>query len=355
MVYAFALTTPDPGNITGVDEGLLKDFVDTAKQNVRSINPIIVAGGWSGSQYFSTVVSTSDNRTKFISAILNLVTKYDLDGIDFDSEYPGHQEIGCNVVHSDDSANFLLLLQDLRKKNPVLEPTAAVVAPFTGPDGNPMTDVSDFAKVLDRIELMVYDIRSSKTNVGPNAPLSEDWAPSRFQFGSVKPIVAQWTEANFPAQQIVLGLAAYGHSYTVTPEAAINQSSRSLNMGGGPAGSSDTPDDLGTDPCGNPYGLSGVFTFKGLATEGFLEPNGNANHNYAIDPCSSTSFVYDQVTHVMVSYDDAKSFDSTVQGLKGNFITENKLAGFAMWDATGDHNDFLLDTLHSAMGIENCE
>jgi len=120
--------------------------------------------------------------------------------------------------------------------------------------------------------------------------------------------------------------------------------------GSQPAGSSDTPGDMGTDPCGNPYGLSGVFTFKGLVTEGFLDSDGNANPNYAIDPCSSTPFLYDEDTHVMVSYDDAKSF-----GLKGAFITENKLAGFAVWDATSDYNDILLDSLHSAMGIEDCE
>ncbi|KAJ6492023.1 chitinase [Mycena sanguinolenta] len=354
MVYAFGLTTPDPGNITGIDDELLKDF---------GVSPVLSIGGWSGSRYFSTAVATNDSRTRFIDAILALVSTYDLDGIDFDWEYPGHQGIGCNVVDPDDSEHFLLLLQELREKNAGLELTAAVFTPFTGPDGNPMPDVSEFAKVLDRIELMIYDTWSSKTNVGLNAPLRDECAPSHFQFGSVGSVVSRWTKANFPCRRcapsreflIVLGLAAYGHSFNFTPAAAINQTSRSLNMyppigGSQPVGSSDTPGDMGTDPCGNPYAISGVFTFEGLVSEGFLNSNGNANYNYAIDDCSGTPFVYDEDTHVMVSYDDAKSF-----ALKGTFISENGLAGFAVWDATADYNDILLDSLHSAMGIVDCE
>jgi hypothetical protein len=49
---------------------------------------------------------------------------------------------------------------------------------------------------------MVYDTWSSKTTVGPNAALRDDCAPSEFQFGSIKSVVAQWTEANFPAEKV---------------------------------------------------------------------------------------------------------------------------------------------------------
>lgn len=82
-------------------------------------------------------------------------------------EYPGHQGIGCDVVSPDDSANFLLLLRELRKKEPTLELTAAVFTPFTGSDKKPMTDVSEFAKVLDPmywIELVRHCLRNAVTS-----------------------------------------------------------------------------------------------------------------------------------------------------------------------------------------------
>lgn len=48
----------------------------------------------------------------------------------------------------------------------------------------------------------------------------------------------------------------------------------------------------------------------------------------------------------MVSYDNAESFAA-----KGDFIQTNGLRGFAMWEAGGDHNDILLDSIRSAAGF----
>lgn len=68
-------------------------------------------------------------------------------------EYPNKDGIGCNVINSNDADNFLALLKEVRQKTPQgFQLTAAVaIQPFNGPDGNPMTDVSGFAQVLDRI------------------------------------------------------------------------------------------------------------------------------------------------------------------------------------------------------------
>ncbi|KAJ7184763.1 glycoside hydrolase family 18 protein [Mycena filopes] len=347
MVYAFGITTEDPSNITGLDRDLLTAFVQTAQAN--GVSPMLSIGGWTGSKYFSTAVATSANREKFTTAILKLVTDYALEGIDFDWEYPAQAGIGCNVHSPADSANFLLLLT-----RPTLQLTAAVASPFTGSDGAAMSDVSAFAAVLDRIELMVYDTWGSSKAAGPNAPLRDACAPTEYQFGSVTSMVAAWTGAKFPVEKIVLGLAAYGHSYNVTSAAAINTTG-SLNAypaltpgGAQPVGTSDSPSDVGTkDVCGNANAVSGVFTFGGLVQAGYLDANGSANYNYAVDACSGTPFVYHE--DVLISYDDAKSF-----ALKGEFINDNNLAGFAVWDATSDHDDILLDSLHAAMGIEDC-
>jgi chitinase len=69
-------------------------------------------------------------------------------------EYPNGVGIGCNVGSSSDVANFLLFLQALRQ-DPVgkgITMSAAVsIKPWMGADGNPSTDVSGFAAVLDYI------------------------------------------------------------------------------------------------------------------------------------------------------------------------------------------------------------
>ena len=83
-------------------------------------------------------------------------------------EAPNSPGIGCNQLSTADSENFLAFLQELRAqpagKN--LYITAAVgINPWVGPDGQPLTDVSAFAQVLDHIAIMNYDINVGTSDV----------------------------------------------------------------------------------------------------------------------------------------------------------------------------------------------
>lgn len=49
----------------------------------------------------------------------------------------------------------------------------------------------------------------------------------------------------------------------------------------------------------------------------------------------------------MVAFDDATSFAA-----KGDFVKTSNLRGFAMWEAGGDSNDILLDSIRQAAGFE---
>ena len=88
-------------------------------------------------------------------------------------EVPGTQGIGCNVVSPNDTANLLSFLQTLRHMSgPNLILTAAVVVTtFVGPDGKPLTDVTEFGQVLDYIGLC-FD--------GVNLKYDSDVAPQKF-------------------------------------------------------------------------------------------------------------------------------------------------------------------------------
>jgi chitinase len=133
---------------------------------------MLAIGGWGGSIYFSSAVATQENRTAFAQAIMRTVSQYHLEGIDFECdcplylsefgfahlnhswEYPGRQAIGCNVVSNDDSANFLSFLQILRSQEgakDLIISAAVSITPFVGSNGQPMSDVSEFGKVLNNI------------------------------------------------------------------------------------------------------------------------------------------------------------------------------------------------------------
>lgn len=116
-------------------------------------------GGWTGSAHFSRAVRSSAGRSKLCQSILSAYSRFDLDGIDIDWEYPNGTGAG-NEKSPSDSANFLKFLKLLRKQLPVeARITAATqVVPFAGKDGQPLSDVSDFAGVLDWILVMNYDV-----------------------------------------------------------------------------------------------------------------------------------------------------------------------------------------------------
>ncbi|KAJ3893612.1 glycoside hydrolase family 18 protein [Lentinula edodes] len=365
LTFAFATTTSDV-NVVALDsisEQALPQFVTEAQ--AHNVSAILSIGGWSGSMYFSNAMATSQNRTAFVATVLDLVEKYDVDGIEFDWEYPGKQGIGCNTVSSSDSENFLSFLQELRQdpQGAQLILAAAVsITPWIGSSGEPMSDVSVFAEVLDHISIMNYDIWGSwSPTVGPNAPLNDSCAPT--QDGSAVSAVKAWTSAGFPADQvcpiffykkILLGLAAYGHSFDVSNSNALNSSKAlqlypAFNAGDQPHGDSQDSQ-AGTDECGNSTPVGGIFNFWGLVDGGFLTTAGTAASgiDYTFDNCSQTPFVYNPTSDVMVSFDDATSFAA-----KGEFINSMGLKGFSVWHILGDYNDILLDAVSSAMGIES--
>jgi chitinase len=93
------------------------------------------------------------NLSAFILNCFN-ISKPDFIHLFYSWEYPNRQGIGCNTISANDSANFLSFLQTLRSQegaNELLITAAVSIRTFVGSDGNPMTDVSAFAQVLDYI------------------------------------------------------------------------------------------------------------------------------------------------------------------------------------------------------------
>ncbi|OAX39728.1 glycoside hydrolase family 18 protein [Rhizopogon vinicolor AM-OR11-026] len=355
MYYSFAATTSDLSSLSlnASDASLLPQFVSDA--HAHGVEAHIAIGGWGGSIYFSSSVATAENRTMFAKTIIDFVNKYDLDGVNFDWEYPNHQGIGCNTISSDDTANFLSLLQVLRQdsKGDSITISAAVsISPFVDSNGNPSTDVSGFAKVLDYVAIMDYDIWGSwSSTVGPNAPLNDTFATSSDQQGSAVSAVNAWSKAGMPVDQIVLGVAAYGHSFSVNPSDAFVSGTKTLatypafDKSKQPLG--DAWDNTGSmDACDVYEEPGGTFRFWGLIDGGFLTKKGTTAPGiyYRYDLCSQTPYVYNETSEVMVSYDNAESFTA-----KGTYIYDRGLRGYAMWEAGGDYNNILIDAINSVV------
>ncbi|KAG1827821.1 chitinase [Suillus variegatus] len=309
LYYSFALS------LTNSDGELLPEFVSEA--HAHGVEAHIAVGGWAGSIWFSSNLASAKNRTAFVRTVVDFASKYNLDGVQFDWESPNDQGIGCNIISVNDTANFLAFLQELRQnpKAKKLTLSAAVgLGPFFDAAGHPLTDVTGFVK------------------------------------GSAVSAVKAWTDAGMPANQIVLGVASYGHSFSVPPSDAFKSHTKKLaaysayNASNQPLG--DSWDNTGfVDVCGVYEAQGGTFNFWGLIDNGFLTKEGTPADGiyYRYDTCSQTPYVYNETSQVMISFDNVRSFAA-----KGKYIKDTKLRGFSMWEAGGDYKDMLLDSIIDA-------
>ncbi|CUA69068.1 Chitinase 4 [Candida albicans SC5314] [Rhizoctonia solani] len=312
-------------------------------------------GGWTGSRYFSDAVSNDVNRHELVRNVIQMYRKFNLDGVDVDWEYPGVQGAGNNQVSPQDSAHFLTFLQLLRSQlpKPAKLTAATQVTPFAGPDGRPLKDVSEFAKVLDWILIMNYDIWGASSTPGPNAPLRDGCHNSTQPDASASASIAAWTAAGFPPNQITLGLPSYGYVQTSSAKSLI-QRKRTLGK------LRVREDEMRTAGTGfvrvkgeGEGDDSGQVQFRQLVEAGALKLNSNGNYvgaggfNRFWDVCSSTPYLVSQNAKQVVAYDDPQSL-----GMKAAFARGAGLLGVNMFDVHGDTETWTLtDAIREGLGF----
>lgn len=135
----------------------------------------ICIGGWNfnengGTKHiFGEMASTYENRQKFITSIMNFVRKHGFDGVEFDWEYPGHEEQGGKPR---DKENFVKLVNEMRQaiNNEILlngnERIIFSVAVASGEDKiKKGYDIPRIHPHLDWVHVMTYDFHGAWDSV----------------------------------------------------------------------------------------------------------------------------------------------------------------------------------------------
>ncbi|KAF9353465.1 hypothetical protein BGX26_008778 [Mortierella sp. AD094] len=327
--------------------------------------PILMSlGGWTGSETFSTIVADATLRKTFINNAMVFVRNntlgsdaatpngWNMDGIDFDWEYPGREGAPNNAVSPQDSANYLLLLKELRAQMDLEFPnnhkliTAAVrVQPFDGPNGSPLSNVAAYATYFDWISIMAYDIYGSWSDTtGPVAPFGTPSAPNAPY--SVVQAVNSWKSAGWPSNKLVVGTAFYGYSFTAT----VNMDTQNPITQYVPFTSSGSTASS-TDACAGLYATGNTWRWKDLRncvlTGGPTTPATGWTRHW--DPVSQTPWVFRASDKTFISYDDIQSLTAKV-----NYVKQQSLRGVMLWEIDYDYNQELITALNQVHCTTNC-
>ncbi|ATY65223.1 class V chitinase [Cordyceps militaris] len=207
---------------------------DTATQfnlfrSLTGIKKIVSIGGWA----FSTDVATYKifrsafrgevNRGKLIDNVVKFLTDNDLDGVDWDWEYPDEPDIpGIPPGTLDDQVGFYLFFQQLRKKMPEGK-TVSVTAPasYWYLQHFPIQGIS---LVVDYIVLMTYDLHGqwdytnkySSSGCGSYEQGLGNCLRSHVNLTETINVLSMITKADVPSDMIVVGVSSYGRSFQMS-------------------------------------------------------------------------------------------------------------------------------------------
>ncbi|PWN31662.1 glycoside hydrolase [Meira miltonrushii] len=328
VYYAFAVPSSS-GKIAIDDSNLLKRFVAAAHKGNSKAS--LSLGGWGQSQGFSNSVVSDSARANFINNVLDVIKTYNLDGVDFDWEYPGNVQGGPS--NPKDTGNFQTFLQQLRAKIPAGKLMSAAVPQqvWQGSNGNPVGSVARAGGALDHIVIMNYDVWGSSSTPGPNAPLGNLCGNSTQPVASAAGGVKAWTSAGFPRSKILLGVPSYGY---------LNKSSKKtliqLKREGDVEVYANSLAKRAALKSMDGTTTSGQINFNQLVSQGALKLNtqtgtfdASGGYTKYWDDCSDTPYLANG--NIVVTYDDPDSLYD-----KADFARLAGIAGVAMWSIDGD-------------------
>ncbi|KAF9976607.1 hypothetical protein BGZ73_008210 [Actinomortierella ambigua] len=367
--YAFGYMwkgAPNPYTVYvdyAVEGPKIKELVRRGKAN--GVKIIFSVGGWWGSQTFSEVAADPVLRKAWIESVMVFLRPntlgpdapvpngWDMDGFDIDWEFPGVPGASCNTFAPNDTANYLLLLQETRAQMDLEFPdnhktiTSAVgIFPWAGADGTPLTDARPFLPVFDWLNVMMYDVHGPwSETTGPNAPLFGR-GPTGAEEPSASQAIDTWTKAGWPKNRIAMGTPFYGRALTakvnMNTQNPITQYVPQTNVApkGGPL------DSNATFPlCVETPQFWGFWNWHEIR-EHILTNDQDLNQPVAgwtryWDNVTKTPWLFRESDSMFISYDDLTSMSAKV-----DFARYHGLKGLFMWESQMDYKTELLDVLN---------
>ena len=284
------------------------------KQKNPDLKILISIGGWSWSKNFSDATLTDSSTRNFALSAIDIVSKYDLDGVDIDWEYPGM--IGdSNIYRPDDKQHYTFLLKKLREGLDSLGRTTHRKYYVTTAVGGSQsfidhTEMDKAQQYTDYINIMSYDyagawnvVSGHHTNLYTSSGDSNQYSAHR----SIQAFMA----AGVPANKIVMGIAFYGKGWQMESSDNKGLYRKTLNAARG-----------------------GGFTYL---KDSLIDKNGYREYWDAI---AKAPYLFNAEKKIFISYDNEKSVKA-----KCKYVKQHHLAGVMFWEYNSDKKRYLLEII----------
>ncbi len=342
------------------------------KQKHPHLSLIISIGGWTQSGNFHTVASTYKARNIFASSIIKYLREYSMDGVDIDWEFPTvYREAnladnpfdqGSPHANESEKKTYTLLLQTLRKHldiaskedNKTYQLSVAVSPIFAHIE---QTQVKEYMQYVDYITLMTYNMHGSWDKI-TNHHTALYPHPCAFDTMNIQSVVNKFISLGVAPNKLIVGTPFFGRSWREVDNRKYAPSwikshyielkcwlIYGINLeyfqglfrvtSGGAKGLWDS---------GTAY--TGVYPYYYLAQ---LQKNKKYQKYY--DPQASATYLYDQKSRQMYSYENQQSLLKKIE-----YIQTNNLGGIAIWEITGDaptnSSDNLLNLIYNKLILD---
>ncbi|AWP10329.1 putative acidic mammalian chitinase-like [Scophthalmus maximus] len=303
LIFAFASINYDNELIPGDQRDIesYKTFNGLKDRNPDLKTLLAVGGQTFCKSQFRSMASTKAKRDRFIKSSIQLLRNYGFDGINLDWQFPTNSRRKFTWLCKE-------LLRAFSKEaeetgSPRLLVTSAVSASKGIIDES--YEMAKIANYLDFLNVMTYNFHGFWDSVtGHHSPLDQRTADDQLNTAFA---MKYWQDQGVPAEKLILGLAAFGRTFTL--------STTSSGVGA---------------PISN-VGKAGPYTMEAgslsyyevcLALEG-----------KQIEWITDQKVPYGVAGDQWIGFDNKESIDAKVKHVK-----DNNLGGVFVWSL--DHDDF---------------
>ena len=282
---------------------------------LKKINPdlkiLISIGGWSWSKNFSDATLTDTSTRNFALSSIDIVSKYNLDGVDIDWEYPGL--IGdSNIYRPEDKQHYTLLFKELREGLDSLGRATHMKYYVTTAVGGSQsfidhTEMDKVQQYTDYINIMSYDYAGAWNTVSDHHTNLYTSSGDTSQYSAHRSIQA-FIAAGVPANKIVMGIAFYGKGWQMesTDNKGLYRKTLKSARGGG-------------------------FTYL---KDSLIDKNGYKDY---WDAVAKAPYLFNPEKKIFISYDNERSVKA-----KCKYVRQHQLAGVMFWEYNSDKKGYLL-------------